>query len=208
MSTIHEETMRELCNGADWQHKYATNAAARAAELTALIDPAEERLTALRRETVELERQLTPLRRELGEAQQARLKHERLAADFREMARQQCQANGWDLPRPAAPEPPRDDLTDPPHGVSRKCFNGICKADPEACEGCEHDCHWLPAAEMAQEAEHTNPDPGPEEAEARAVRTPWALPLALYVRMQLAGRQSGHAGRWRVFKHRPVVEIV
>jgi len=217
---IHEETVQELCNGADWQHKYATNAAARADELTALIGPAEERLAVLRRETAELERQLTPLRRELGEAQQARLKHERLAAEFRELARQQCETNGWAMPEQAAwPDPPADGTPEPRHAadlgglievpaLSVMCVNQLCETDPGACEGCVHDCHWRPGgAEKPPAAGNIQPGPAPDPtAEARA-RTPWAWLLALYVRLLLAERGEGrHAGRRRVFKHRSLVQ--
>jgi hypothetical protein len=73
------------------------------------------------------------------------------------------------------------------------------------------------------QAEDTQTDPAPEaKAEARASdpafcavtqkgpggrRTPWALPLALYMRLLLAER-GGHAGRWRVFRRRALVEVV
>jgi len=241
VTTIHEETMRELCAGADWQQTYAHNARNRADELGQLIDPAEKRLADLRREATEVERELAKLRGELADVQKARDKHARLAADFLALATRECEANGWDMPAPAAPQQPRtgeqiirkavDDLTEPaaarPNsisstgrlpGLSRACLLDDCATDRAACDrvaldgggDCAHGCHGVPPADALSgppAAEHIQPDPAPEpKAETRA-RSPWALLLGLYVRMMLAGRQSGHAGRRRPLKHRALVEV-
>jgi len=218
--TIHEESMRQLCVGADYQQGIADKAQDRAEDLARRVGPAEERLNTLRKQAEAAKQDLDAMRARLAEEQQLAMNHGRLAADFLALATRECEANGWDMPAPAAPERPRsaeqirqavDDLTQPPHGVSLKCFNGLCKTDLQACEGCEHDCHWISAseAEKPPAAGNTQPDPAPEaKAEAR-VRSPWALLLALYVRLVLlGGRQGGHAGRWRVFKHRSIVEVV
>lgn len=215
--TIHEETMRELCMGADWQRSYARNAEARAEELTALIGPAEERLTEMRRQAGELERELAPLRRELEDKQQAVLRHDRFATEFRELARQQCQANGWELPAattpgaaPApAPLPEAGPLPGPPRAVadmvralptiSVECAAKACEKDPSACAGCSHDCHWLPAEQALQQMrESAAGTAAGDEKDDRNASAVWT-PRALAGKARQAGR---HARGWRPFPHR------
>lgn len=185
----------------------------------------------LAEEVNRVETHLASLRATLTAKQDEMVDASTQAQDLREMVEEKCAAKNWPLPEaaavlnlrntdtfPAIPaDAPRtaqqireavDDLAEPPFNVRDircACPEPDCPVHGGGSVNGRGDAPSEP-----EPAEHTHPDPTPErKAEARA-RTPWALLLALYVRLLLTERDEGrHAGRRRrVFKRRALVEIV
>lgn len=89
--TIHYETVEALVVGAEYQDNIAD---------AARIDAAE-----MAKEVEALTNRLNDLRPRLAAAEKAAMDAERLAADFRVMAAEYCEHNGWTMPEPKTAEP-------------------------------------------------------------------------------------------------------
>jgi hypothetical protein len=88
--SIHYEAVEALCRGADYQDGIAAQERQAAEDMAKELDGLKARLA-----------ELQPL---IAATEQRALDADRLAADFRTMAAEYCEANGWEMPEPKPAE--------------------------------------------------------------------------------------------------------